>query len=339
MKQVEALAVELARSGRLDEALARIEELRPQQRADALLAVSALPLEEPAAKQLVKAFRRCPKRSRLRDDQTLWKGQLATVLCAVGRHDEAIATAARMPTCTYARSGAAFVARRIARALEEAGGWTSERAVGLAEILAGPAVWEQDLPWAIVEVLAPARRAGGSVLDQVIGRIRDRFRHSSDRLLIDAVTGDLEEAIGRLSPARHVQPKHFAALARGAPSARRALLRRLPDLARARVDALPEVFDEVDASDVPVVLEMLGDPALPFEIADRYRDALCRAIVDRGLDAADALLQLVEAARDESSARPRAWCMARWLAGQGRIDAAMALGAKVGLGGRRAASG
>ncbi|MBG0566462.1 hypothetical protein [Actinoplanes aureus] len=184
----ESLAAAFADAGRFDEALTFAVTLGADARQRALLRLARL--GRPAERALVAAYRKCPRASRQRDDQVIYRCRLISLLLASDRVDDALAELASLPDCRYAGYGPAPLAvevlRRFADRPAEA---TPARLRAVLDVLAGDHVIAQELREVVVDAVRLVHHLGDATVRAELAatdvpRMRDRLRIS--RTLADA---------------------------------------------------------------------------------------------------------------------------------------------------------
>ncbi|WP_238005312.1 hypothetical protein KZZ52_17385 [Dactylosporangium sp. AC04546] len=178
----ERLVVAFARADRFDDALALATRLGPTEQQRSLLALATPGLPAARAKALVAAFRKCPKRSRERDDQMVYQHRLARLFLALDRIDDALAVLGRMRDCRISGYGPAPLAREVLRWLDgrrtEA---TSERLRAVLDVLAGDRVIPQELASVVVDAVPLAHALAdeplrAEIVEVRVPRLRARLR-------------------------------------------------------------------------------------------------------------------------------------------------------------------
>jgi hypothetical protein len=354
---VPALAAAWARAGRLDDALGLAAARDARTHAAALDAIADVSLTEKQAARLARAFEKCPKEGRERDEQTMWKHQRAELRLRVGLVDDAIAALAQLPFCRYIGIGPEALAIRIAGWLDHTNGWNAARAQALFEALAASGVIAQSLPEALVTVAGAAWRHARPT-EATLASLRGRFRRSDDAAVVElaaavgmASSGDGPGAARTLAAALtaleggqpyFVRPALVVRAARAVADAtagqgsvsgdaffgRAAALALRLKTAEA-IDAFTWIAGSVRPSELPALRALLDTPATPDAIVQPSRDALARRLAEPGVsnheDAIDALAALIEAAPDAATALRRTGWTAVALARRGRGDAARRL--------------
>ncbi|GAB26138.1 hypothetical protein GOPIP_092_00560 [Gordonia polyisoprenivorans NBRC 16320 = JCM 10675] len=361
------VAAELARRGRLDDALALIRGVGPDDlggQSPEKLHLSAL-LEVARAsdsaefKTVNRALNKCKSSwnagGRDKADRALHKYYIGAIALACGDVDRALTAAAALPNVPYRGCGAADLAIDIAARMDaEPAQWTASRAAALIEALRGRGVRAENL-------VAALMRFGASTvehypeLDSALTGLRFIFgnRDPGDAALVDAVAGlglvragHTRQGIGRIAEAvdtaqgkRHhsASPFHFAEVVTELPAAmpeRADLLRGACSLVRdsynveAAIGAAHRIIGLADADDLPLIAETLTDLALSQEYTQSVQNRIGVASIRHGVDAS--LLPL-ESATEPAAVRRHVRLAARFLARRGFLPEAKRLGALAGL--------
>ncbi|GAA2640120.1 hypothetical protein GCM10010399_87050 [Dactylosporangium fulvum] len=178
----ERLVVAFAGADRFDDALALATRLGPSEQQRSLLALATPGLPAASAKALVAAFRKCPKRSRERDDQMVYQHRLARLFLALDRFDDALAVLGRMRDCRISGYGPGPLAREVLRWLDgrraEA---TPERLRAVLDVLAGDRVIPQELAAVVADAVPLAHALAdeplrAEIVEVRVPRLRARLR-------------------------------------------------------------------------------------------------------------------------------------------------------------------
>ncbi|WP_328472604.1 hypothetical protein OHA21_10345 [Actinoplanes sp. NBC_00393] len=184
------LVAAFAEAGRFDEAFALAVTLGADARQQALLRLAAPDLPAARAKALVAAYRKCPKVSRQRDDQVLYRCRWISLLLALDRVDDALTDLAQVPDCRYAGYGPAPLAVQILRRfVDRPAEVTPARLRAVLDVLTGDHVIGQELRAVGVEAVRLVHRLGDAAIRAELAgtdvpRMRDRMQIS--RTLADA---------------------------------------------------------------------------------------------------------------------------------------------------------
>jgi hypothetical protein len=329
-----ALARSWAGHGRWADAIAFAEGREPAYRAAALRAIADAPLSPDGWKKLVKAFEKCPKAGRERDQQTNWKQRRAEIRLRAGAVDEAISALGALPDCRTAGRGPGPLAIDIAEWLDAHDAWSAERALALTNALATSGIIAQDLPRPALDVLGRSVPHAAPP-EPVLASLRARFRGRPDEAVVDAGVALGHAHAGAVGPScvtlsrcldrlergdallHFVLPHHLLEVARacleGGGDDARALWRRAALLAvrlnpRDAVPSLKSAAASLQPAEVPMWIEVLGAPAMTEAIAEPMRDTLCAEIAMRVPQGEDVLAMLVEQAPDATTRMRRsAW--------------------------------
>ncbi len=351
-EHVAPLAAELASRGRLADALAIATPLDPSARQEALVAIAHACTTAKDRQKVVAAFKKCPKSSRDRDAQQMWKHRLGEVLLANDDFDGAIEVLVGMQDCRVSHYGPGPLATRIAKRLDEdPARWTPARVTALLDVLASPHVIPQDMPVPLLAILPTAVVHAPEIALAAAGRIRSKFRQAGDVALVWAAlaagkarAGDRranESFAGALGDAATGRPFHaaaddFMACVCAAPiDDRDAVWMQAFELAatsepRTAKGSIARIFRAIDPADAPLAARAIAASALPHEVLDHARDLLGELVADK-LD--DAALLPLDTAGDPATIRRRVQQAARHLARRGRHAEAQRLAAASGLAG------
>lgn len=347
-EHVRALAAEIAKRGRLADALTLIASHEPGVQHASLREIARIVTSAADRKKVIATYKKTKKSGRDKSAQGIWKFVLGSIQLACGDIDAAIATAADMDDVRVSESNAAYLARAIAKHLDTLpDGWTAARATALADVLGGTGVIPQDVRGGIFAV-GPAAVAHGAQL----ATTRAKLTRAGDAALVDAVEGlghvranDRPRGIAQLERALeltlggdwiYVDASDFVwcvgQLPRDIPErdalfakAFQRLRRENPRDARS---AITRIFEDLDPRDAPLAAATLAATELPQESAAHAHDQLGE-LVATTLD--DAALLPLEATTDPVTATRRVQQAARHLARRGEHDAAMALAKRCGL--------
>ncbi|MCW2139858.1 hypothetical protein BXY51_004422 [Actinoplanes cyaneus] len=243
----EALTAAYADAGRFDDALALAVTLGAGARQPALLRLAGPDLSAAQGKALVAAYRKCPKVSRQRIDQLIYRGRRICLLLALDRVDEAMAELVQQPDCHGTEYGPAQltvkILRRFADRPAEA---TPARLRTLLDVLAGDHVIAQELDDVVIDAVRLVHRLGDAAIRTELAttdvpRMRARLRHWQ-------AAADVALAWARVDAGDHTAADSLFAAPAGRSN--RAVLRSLLTMApRTRLASRnPDLFSDLLAA-------------------------------------------------------------------------------------------
>jgi hypothetical protein len=325
---VPALALAWTRAGRFEEALTRVSTCKPQFRAEALCAMADAGLDAKLAAKLVRAYEKCPKRGRERDEQTMWKHGRALLRLRLGMFEEAFAELATLPDCVYIGWGPGPLALQIVDQLDRAEQWSPLIATAFVDALASRNVPARTL-LCVIGATGPRAPVSGNALDQ----LQTRYPGADFAVVEVALAGGLTRAGDVLGAARTLEaalqrfekgrsrllrPPQLIECARWIADAggdARMLLQRAHSLFTApdrySVEELGSVIAELRPSELPILRASLD--RLPDILIQAGHAALAPVLANRLVQqplALEMLLESIEAGPSLNLAQERAG----WLA-------------------------
>jgi hypothetical protein len=350
-KHVPALAAEIARRGRLADALAVVAEHEPRTQQPAYVAIARTITTPADRKKLVATFKKSKKTGRDRDAQGMWKFNLGTILLACDDVDGAIAVVSDMQDVRYSGYQPSDLARAFAKQLDASNAWTADRAAALAKVLGGPGIIHQDVRGAIFAVGPAAVAHHAERTNKPLASTRAKLGRPGDAALVDAIealghlrANDRDRGVAQLAKAIeqalagesiYVASSDFvwcaAQLPRDVPERATLFARAFQHLKRHRPDdakrAIERIFANLDPQDAPLAASTLAVTELPHESTTVVHDQLGELVAEL-LD--DAALLPLEAATDPVTATRRVQQAARHLARRGQHASAMKLAHRCG---------
>ena len=339
------LAIELVRRGRLADALEIVTPLEPWLRQAALVDIAGVCTAPKDRQKVLAAFKKCPKTSRDRDAQGVWKHRFARVHLAAGDLDGAIEILVAMQDCRISGFGPGPLAREIAKHLDEdPARWTAARTTALLDVVASPNVHPQDTLSPTLAIVPSALVHHRDIALAGAAKIRTKLRQGGDAALVVAA-----EALGHTRAGDRAVAAKKLGEALTAASTQRAFYADASSFMTCVTDvdhrdelwlqafelgrnyeprdvmrAVERIFDRLDPADAPLAARAIAATKLPREVADHARDLLADFVADR-LDT-DELFSL-----DTGAILRRVRQAARFLARRGQHADAMRLARASGL--------
>lgn len=338
-QHVRALAAEIAKRGRLAEALALVDRYEPRTQQPAYVAIARAITTPADRKKLVATFKKSKKTGRDRDAQGMWKFNHGAILLATGDIDGALAVLGDMQDVRVSNYQPSDLARAIARTLDTLpDGWTAARATALANALGGPGIIPQDISAALLAVGPTAVAHHPERTKKPLAATRAKYTRAGDAALVDAVealghirAGDRARGVPMLAAAIdttltadaiYVSAADFVWCATQLPrdiperdaliaNAFKRIARHQPDGARR---AIERIFAAIDLQEAALAGTSLVAAGVPAEALEAARDQLGELVATM-LD--DAELLRLEAAADPVTATRRVQQAARHLARRG----------------------
>ncbi|MEU4690618.1 hypothetical protein [Actinoplanes sp. NPDC023714] len=237
----EALTAAFAGAGRFDEALAFAVTLGADARQRALLRLATPGMPAGRATALLAAYRKCPKASRQRADQAIYRSRQISLFLTLDRVDDALAALAQMPDLRFGDLGhgprVLHILRRFADRPEEA---TPERLRAVLDVLTGEKFNLGDLGDVVVEAVRLVHGvADATVRADLVATYLPRMRAT----LRSATLTDIALAWARVDEGDHAaaDPLFAARAADGRPSLITGIMLRLAPAARL-ASRDPELF-------------------------------------------------------------------------------------------------